>query len=108
MRSGIMMAGAAVLALAGCVEDPEVSGRFAFLEDCAACHGAEARGGGPLAADLIRKPPDLTMLARDNGGTFPRFEVMSIIDGYNRGSHFSAAMPEFGAQDMGPTVVVEF
>jgi hypothetical protein len=32
---------------------------------------------------------------------------MSIIDGFNRGSHISAAMPEFGATDLGPTVVVE-
>jgi hypothetical protein len=32
---------------------------------------------------------------------------MSVIDGYRRGSHFSEAMPEFGATDLGPTVIVE-
>jgi len=33
--------------------------------------------------------------------------VLGVIDGFDRGAHFSAAMPEFGAGDMGPTVIVE-
>ena len=33
--------------------------------------------------------------------------VMSIIDGLDRGAHFSAAMPEFGAGDMGPLVMTD-
>lgn len=32
---------------------------------------------------------------------------MSTIDGLDRGSHFSNAMPEFGAGDMGDTIIVE-
>ena len=32
---------------------------------------------------------------------------MSTIDGLDRGAHFSAAMPEFGAGDLGETVIVE-
>jgi hypothetical protein len=32
---------------------------------------------------------------------------MSVIDGFDRGAHFSPAMPEFGATDMGDTVIVE-
>jgi hypothetical protein len=32
---------------------------------------------------------------------------MSTIDGLDRGAHFSAAMPEFGAGDLGETIIVE-
>ena len=96
----------AILGLAACVQDP-VSGRAVYLDNCAACHGAEAQGDGPMARDLSTAPPDLTMISARNGGTFPRDQVMSTIDGLDRGAHFSAAMPEFGAGDMGDTVIVE-
>ena len=96
----------AVIALAACVEEP-VDGRTAYQADCAGCHGADARGDGPAAAGLAVAPPDLTQIAARNGGTFPRDRVMSTIDGLNRGAHFSAAMPEFGAGDMGETIMTE-
>ena len=96
----------AALGLAACVEEP-VDGRTAYLTDCAGCHGADARGNGPAASGLAVAPPDLTQIATRNGGTFPRDRVMSTIDGLNRGAHFSAAMPEFGAGDMGETIIVE-
>ena len=96
----------AAIALAGCVEEP-IDGRTAYLENCAACHGAAGMGNGPVARDLGEVPPDLTLIAARNGGVFPRDEVMSIIDGLNRDPHFSAAMPEFGAGDLGETVIVE-
>lgn len=108
MRIAMMVAGVGLMTLTGCVEEPEVTGRLAFAEDCAACHGADGTGRGMLASGLIVQPPDLTTLTRRNDGVFPRNEVMSTIDGFNRGGHFSAAMPEFGAGDMGPTVIVEF
>lgn len=96
----------AALGLAACVEEP-VDGRMAFQADCAGCHGADARGNGPAASGLAIAPPDLTQIAARNGGTFPRDRVMSTIDGLNRSSHFSTAMPEFGAGDMGETIMVE-
>ncbi len=97
----------AMAALAGCEQDVTVDGRQAFLENCAGCHGDDAHGAGPLGRDLAKVPPDLTVLTRKYGGTFPRDYVMSTIDGFQRNSHFSADMPEFGAGDMGPTVIVE-
>lgn len=96
----------ATLGLAACVEKP-MDGRSAYLENCAACHGADAMGNGPASRGLSVTPPDLTGLAASNGGVFPRDAVMSTIDGLDRGTHFSAAMPEFGAGDLGETVVVE-
>ncbi len=97
----------AMATLAGCVQDTTVDGGMAFLEDCASCHNDDARGAGPVGRQLATVPPDLTILARNNGGTFPRDYVMSTIDGFNRNSHFSPAMPEFGEGDMGPTTIVE-
>jgi mono/diheme cytochrome c family protein len=107
MRPLILLA---PLALMACVPDPQdqpVSGRAAFLESCAACHGEDARGTGPLAPGLDPHPADLTAIAARNGGVFARDRVMSTIDGFARGAHFSPAMPEFGETDLGRTVIVE-
>ena len=94
--------------LSACIEvEPQVSGQTAFVENCAACHGVDARGGGELARSLDTAPPDLTGLAARNAGVFPRDYVMSTIDGLTRRPHFSEAMPEFGAGDLGPTIIVE-
>lgn len=95
-----------MLVLGACVEEPETP-RVIYLAECASCHGADGRGAGPAAAALDPTPPDLTTIAARNGGVFPRNQVMSTIDGLDRGSHFSAAMPEFGAGDLGETVIVE-
>jgi len=96
----------AALTLAACVEEPE-TGAEIFATECAGCHGADARGDGPYARGLDTVPPDLTTIASRNGGVFPRDQVMSTIDGLQRDAHFSVAMPEFGAGDLGATVIVE-
>jgi DMSO reductase family type II enzyme heme b subunit len=36
------------------------SGQAVFEQRCAVCHGSDGRGGGPLAAELIPRPRDLT------------------------------------------------
>ena len=97
----------AALGLAACVDDVTVDGQQAFLADCAACHGTDAMGSGSFGAQLITPPPDLTTLSQRYGGVFPRTYVLSTIDGLNRDKHFSGAMPEFGAGDMGPIVMTE-
>lgn len=94
--------------LAACVEDVQIpSGERLFAQNCAACHGAGGQGDGPMATGLDQAPPDLTTIAMRNGGVFPRNQVASTIDGLDRGAHFSAAMPEFGAGDMGPLVMMD-
>jgi len=98
----------AIVALGACVaEDPGVSGQAAFLDKCAACHGADGRGSLAQGLSLSPAAPDLTGLSAANGGVFPRDYVMSTIDGYTRGLHTRSAMPEFGAGDLGDTVIVE-
>ncbi|MCF2905489.1 c-type cytochrome [Octadecabacter sp. CECT 8868] len=101
----------APLLLAGCVEQElDVSveaGEFLFQNNCAACHGSDGKGMGEFGQQLFNMPSDLTVLAADNGGVFPRDYVLGVIDGFHRDPEFSAAMPEFGAEGMGPTVLVE-
>jgi len=98
-------------AIMGCVEQElDVSaeeGARLYAANCAACHGTDAKGAGVVGVQLFNLPPDLTRLSADNGGVFPRNYVLGVIDGFERGTHFSAAMPEFGAGDLGPTVIVE-
>lgn len=106
MRIGPAMV--AILALGACVaEEPEISGRSAFMDNCSACHGADGRGSIANGISMVPAAPDLTVLSANNGGVFPRDFVMSTIDGYARGTHLRSPMPEFGAGDLGATVIVE-
>ena len=67
-----------------------------FSTYCASCHGTSARGGGPLAAQLLRMPPDLTQYTKRNGGMFPSERVYRIIDGRDVPSHGDREMPVWG------------
>ena len=49
-----------------------LAGRDSFGVYCASCHGADGTGHGPAASALRTQPADLTILARRNGGVFPR------------------------------------
>lgn len=102
-----MIAALAAGALAACAEDAPIDGPTAYANNCAACHGPTGRGDGPAARALAVAPPDLTQIAARNGGIFPRDAVMSMIDGYQTGAHTGRLMPEFGAGDLGQTVIVE-
>ena len=46
---------------------------------CASCHGETGAGNGPVAAGLKNPPTNLTLLARSNGGVFPRDQVWAVI-----------------------------
>lgn len=76
------------------------SGEQMFKAYCASCHGADGRGGGPAAASLTTAAPNLTKLARDNGGKFPESRVTSML-GLLAGSkptpaHGTKTMPVWG------------
>jgi mono/diheme cytochrome c family protein len=78
---------------------------------CAVCHGADAKGTGPLADSLKRRPADLTLLAKNSGGTYNRDMVRQIIDGKNPvKGHGGGDMPVWGdaferSADAGPQAV---
>jgi len=67
-----------------------------FRTHCAACHGTEGRGNGPMALQLRRVPPDLTQFTRRNGGVFPSERVYRIVDGRDVMSHGDREMPVWG------------
>ncbi len=96
-----------LFALSACVTETPMDGQMAFMDNCAACHGASGQGDGPLAAGLDVAPPDLTRIAERNGGVFDRSYVASFIDGLDRGAHRADVMPEFGAGDLGPLVMTD-
>ena len=74
-----------------------VKGPDLFRAHCAACHGAAAKGDGPLAPALKTHVPDLTVLAKNNGGRFPTDSVRKMIVGDAiSASHGSREMPIWG------------
>ena len=71
-----------MIALTASVRAQEAEiGRTTYLENCAACHGADGRGGGAQGSRLEVKPADLTLLARRNGGVVSSTAVYAAIDG---------------------------
>lgn len=69
-----------------------------FKEYCAVCHGNDAKGSGPAADALKKRPADLTQLARKNGGAFPELHVMNFIKGQDVvAAHGSRDMPVWGS-----------
>jgi mono/diheme cytochrome c family protein len=73
------------------------SGKQEFREYCAQCHGSDGTGNGPVAPELKRKPANLTVLARNNGGVFPTGKVRDFIVGTKATvSHGTREMPIWG------------
>lgn len=72
-------------------------GSSLYAAYCATCHGSSARGDGPLAEVLKRRPPDLTEIAKRNNGVFPRDLMVKVVDGRQpvRG-HGGPDMPVWG------------
>ena len=63
---------------------------------CASCHGATAKGDGPIAKSLPKHPPDLTRLTARNNEVFPDETVFNTIDGRTGSAHSSQDMPAWG------------
>lgn len=76
---------------------PGFSGPGLFANYCATCHGERAQGDGPLAAMLRKRPANLTLLARSNGGVYSPEMVARIIDGRKPlAGHGGGDMPAWG------------
>lgn len=92
-------------------QTPATSGAATFGLYCASCHGRSAKGDGPMAGMLTRRPADLTEIAKRNAGTFPSEKIGQIIDGRSpvRG-HGGGDMPVWGdafAKTADPTPVAD-
>jgi nucleotide-binding universal stress UspA family protein len=80
-------------------KDPQqrTSGSEVFRTYCSMCHGSTARGDGPLASSLKRKPANLAEIAMRNGGVFPSDLVFRTIDGRQKvQGHGGPDMPLWG------------
>ena len=81
-------------------------GKMEYEAKCASCHGVKGKGNGPAARYMSGKVPDLTVLAKNNGGILPIENMNSIIVGASgaAGPHGSREMPVWGnvyrAEDM--------
>lgn len=73
-------------------------GAHLYVQHCAACHGADGRGEGPLAATLTRWPPTFAgaLLARRLDG-----ELFWRVRHGTRDEHGASTMPGF-AMTLGP------
>ncbi|MGE0884810.1 MAG: c-type cytochrome [Blastocatellales bacterium] len=72
-------------------------GHKLFMQYCATCHGADAKGDGPTAKVLKKAPADLTKIEKVDG-KFPKLKVQRIISGDDMlDSHGSRDMPVWGA-----------
>jgi mono/diheme cytochrome c family protein len=67
-------------------------GQKLFRQYCAVCHGVEAKGNGPAAAELKKQPADLTVIQK-RGEKFPTYRIMTWIDG-------EKAVPAHGTREM--------
>jgi mono/diheme cytochrome c family protein len=73
------------------------TGEQMYQQYCAACHGRDAKGHGPLAPLLKTPPPDLTTLAKRHLGKFPYEYVSNILEfGPGPSAHGSSDMPTWG------------
>ena len=97
-RSTTVLASALALGLAtGTAQaQNQIRGALEYENSCQACHGAKAKGDGPMAAFLTIPVPDLTTIAKRNDGRFPVAEVMEIIDGRKDVSGHGSPMPVWG------------
>ena len=95
---------ATALALPGLAQAPAIkkvptpytspaSGPGMYLAYCASCHGPKGLGDGPVAQHLKIAVPDLTFLAKENKGVFPKARVSQVIQG-------QVGVKTHGLQDM--------
>jgi mono/diheme cytochrome c family protein len=68
-----------------------------FQTYCASCHGRGGDGDGPVAPDLLTKPPSLKHVAKRRGGVFDATEIYLFIDGREMPrAHGTPEMPVWG------------
>lgn len=95
--AGVMFAPGLVTTATAQEYQQTTTGAEVYRTYCASCHGTSARGDGPLASSMRRKPANLTEMARRNGGLFPTELAFKTIDGRQpvRG-HGGPDMPVWG------------
>jgi len=97
LAAGIIVLSCAGTAFAGQDSTASNRGSALYINYCGSCHGPQAKGDGPMAAALTKKPSDLTAIAKRNGGKFPPDIVFRTVDGRNPVlGHGGQEMPVWG------------
>ena len=81
-----------------CESIVSVEGKDSFTAYCAVCHGNDAKGHGPAAPALKMPVPDLTTLAKRQGGKYNALAVQDAITGMSKAvpAHGTGTMPIWG------------
>ena len=94
---GGVLAFGLLVSMAGLAQAQSVEfGKVLFQENCAACHGGEGAGDGPVAEYISPKPADLRQLSASNDGTYPFGRVWNSIASGSYSPHGSSMMPVWG------------
>jgi mono/diheme cytochrome c family protein len=101
--SSCLVAGAVRTARSAAAQESELPatyvppGKLLYKDYCAACHGSNGKGHGPVARSLRKPPSDLTTLAERHGGKFPEEYVSNVLRfGLGFSAHGSSEMPVWG------------
>ena len=75
-----------------------IQGPALYKAYCAACHGSDGKGVGPMAQSLKVRPTDLTRISTRNSGKFPLEKIERIISGEQAvpAGHGTREMPLWG------------
>jgi mono/diheme cytochrome c family protein len=85
-----------------------VDGRELYVRYCAACHGLQADGNGPLASVLRVAPTDLRRLGERRGRPLPAEPIARFIDGREAVvAHGPRDMPVWGERFHAPEDVID-
>ena len=81
-------------------EDEEIAnGRNLYMDHCAACHGTNGDGHGPMEHELRTPPADLRLLSRRYGNPLPEDQIARFIDGRaDVAAHGPRDMPVWGEE----------
>jgi len=92
----LVVASALSVPVCGAAEKLDI-GKIEYDQSCANCHGLNGKGKGSFAEAMELTVPDITTLAKRNGGVFPVTRVYNVIDGREEvKTHGSRAMPIWG------------
>ena len=96
MRPSLIAVLLCLIAQPAVADEALEQGKADFGHLCGPCHGASARGDGPQAPHLKRKPADLTVITVKYG-RFPEDRVFETISGVDMPEgHGTREMPSWG------------
>ncbi len=79
-------------------------GKLLYEYNCGSCHGESLTGDGPVAKVLKTPPSDLTLLAKHDGGKYPRAEIYDYVVGTKTVvAHGTRKMPVWSLDLYAPT-----